>query len=607
MSDVTTQGISEPVQPAPKQAKPAGRVPTENTLSRLALVIGLWVAVAAVYWPSSVALSHLKHNTATETYTHGYLILLISLWFVIRERHNLAATPTRPVPRALIGLLLLSAVWAWAWRANLQELHVMLVPMILFTALIAVMGTDVARQLVFPVGYLYFAMPFWSDGNFILQTLSARMTGALMGLAGVPALMQGNLIRLPGGTIQIAGGCSGLHAFIVGLALATLYGKLFELPWRRRWSGIVLMGALAVIVNWVRIFIVVVAAYATNMHSSLVHNHYWLGWWLFAAAFAGFLWWMERRPTTRRVQAPSLPKRHRAEPAAATSGIALPRMVATVIALSLALLVLIAFATGLRTSLARNHYWLGWSLCAATLAGFLWWLGRRRAAHGGMQGSPSSSTPARSAAGAGVRAAPLAAALVALSILPVAAYGMDWTHAEDNPRVTIQWPAAPAGWEGPAHVYASEWRPHFVRAGGESLRAYTNIHGETVQVFAVAYRVQTQHAKLLAYRNHLLSYDGALRAEGEQTVDSATGRWRQLQVLGPAGTRSLIWFRYRIGERTFVRPRLSQLWYGLEALLDPPRSSLTALRTACQPDCRAAHSRLALAARALQPRFSAAR
>ena len=86
--------------------------------------------------------------------------------------------------------------------------------------------------------------------------------------------MQGQYIRLPGGSIEIARSCSGLHELIVGLALAALYGKLSDERWRRRLQWLALMGALSLMVNWVRIFTVVIAAYETHMRTSLVRHHW---------------------------------------------------------------------------------------------------------------------------------------------------------------------------------------------------------------------------------------------------------------------------------------------------------------------------------------------
>lgn len=490
-----------------------------RALNRLTMVFGFWIAVAVLYWPSALGLDGLWRNTSEETYTHGYLILLISLWLVVRERKQLLAAPVKPVPAALLPLLLLSAAWVCAWRATIQELHLMLLPLILLTAIVAALGWRSARVLAFPVGYLYFAMPFWSDFNGIVQGLSAKMTGLLIWITGLPAYMQADYVELPGGAIEIAASCSGLHALIVGLALAALYGQVAGAPPRRRLAWLGVMGILALIVNWVRIFSVIVAAYATDMHSSLVRQHYWLGWWLFALAFAGFLWWTGRRPEARDQERTAEERRQGAEPPP----------------------------------------------------------------------------------GPGIRIASTVVTLAVLAVLPVVSYGLDWAHAGARTPIDIKWPAAPVGWRRSAPANPGEWNPRFVHPSAAAFRWYTDAGGRSVEVFVVAYRVQTQDTKLLGYWNDLLGGTGRLRPQSEHIVDSPTGRWRETRVVDSAGTRALVWSRYRIGRRLFVEPRLSQLWYGVAALVKPPLSSLTALRAVCTPDCTAARARLASAAAQLQP------
>ncbi len=517
MANYTTPEDCEPPVAASSPAARTDDVLQSTVLGRLATVYGFWIAAALLYWPSALGLNALwTQPSEEEPFTHGYLVLLISLWLIFRDRKRLVAAPLRAAPRALIALMVLSAMWVWAWRAEIREIHLMLLPVILFTAIVAALGWRIARVLAFPIGYLYFAMPMWTDINGLVQTLSARMTGVLIWISGLPAYLLGNYVQLPGGTIEIAQSCSGLHALIVGLALATLYGELSGEPLRRRLQWIGVMGALSLLVNWVRIFTVIVAAYFTDMHSSLVKNHYWLGWWLFAAAFAGFLWWTGRQPATHD---------------------------------------------------------------------------DRRA------GARKDAGDVNSDSGA----AHVAATVFALALLPALAYGMDWAHSGASALVAITWPRAPAGWSGPQPVTGDDWHPHFVGAGGESLVDYRDA-GRRIEVFTVGYRIQTQSAKLLGYWNHLLGKPGELKPGTTRIVKSRSGEWRETPVVGRTGARSLIWSRYRVGRYVFVRPRLSQAWYGLEALaLHPPISSLTAVRTACLPDCKTARNTLNAVAADFQP------
>ncbi|HEY1890268.1 MAG TPA: exosortase [Steroidobacteraceae bacterium] len=476
-----------------------------------------WAAVALIYWPSALELHRLWTDWPGETYTHGYLLLVLSLWLVVRDRERLALTPIRPEPLALIPLALMSVVWVWVWRAAIQELQLLLLPLILYAALRSACGRQIARAVAFPIGLLYFAMPLWGDINGIVQELSARVTEMLLWLTGIPAFMEGDFVRLPAGSIEIAKSCSGLHELIVGLALAAIYGKLSGESWQRRLRWLGLMGALSLMVNWVRIFTVVIAAYETDMGSSLVRHHYWLGWWLFAFVFASFLWW------TGRVA----PSGH-------------------------------AFSVDkIRNTSAPQ----------------------------------SGSTMGRAA---------IASTLAVLAAMPVLAYAVDLASSRADLTVTVRWPVAPPGWTGPT-ANAGGWQPHFVASSGESLAGYSDPAGAPVEAFTVAYRVQTQSAKLLGYRNDLLGGPRRMRQQSLRVVSSPVGRWQETVALGSDGSRSLVWTRYRIGGRVFAQPRASQLWYGLAAIVKPPVASLTALRTLCLPDCNAARQRLSAAAPWLRP------
>jgi exosortase len=473
--------------------------------------------VALVYWPSALELHKLWTDWPGETYTHGYLVFLLSLWLIVRDRERLAATPVRPEPLALIPLALMSVAWVFFWRAAIQELQLLLLPLILYAALFAAFGRRMARAVAFPIGFLYFAMPLWGDINGIVQALSAKVTELLIWTTGIPAYMDGDFVHLPGGSIEIAASCSGLHELIVGLALAAIYGKLSGEPWRRRLQWLGLMGALSLMVNWVRIFTVVIAAYETNMGSSLVKHHYWLGWWLFAFVFGAFLWWTGHPAPPNRLPSAD-------------------------------------------------------------------------------EDRDTPTPPTGSAAGS----ASITLTLAVLAAMPALAYGMDLANSRTDRAVSVQWPMAPTRWSGPT-ADVSEWQPHFVDSSGESLTRYIDPAGKPVEAFAVAYRVQTQSAKLLGYWNDLLGRPPRMRQRSLRVVDSPTGRWQEILAQDSDGSRSLIWTRYRIGNRVFAQPRASQLWYGLTAIARRPVSSLTALRSQCLPDCNAARMRLSAATTWLQP------
>ncbi|MEB3266193.1 MAG: exosortase/archaeosortase family protein [Cyanobacteriota bacterium] len=87
-----------------------------------------------------------------------------------------------------------------------------------------------------------------------LSLLTARVTQVLLHLGGLSAQVQGNVVRLPDGAVQIAGPCSGIGmvAQLVGVGL--IFGLAF--PMRHRWQSavmVVVAPLLAVLANGLRI------------------------------------------------------------------------------------------------------------------------------------------------------------------------------------------------------------------------------------------------------------------------------------------------------------------------------------------------------------------
>ncbi|MDE2049685.1 MAG: EpsI family protein [Gammaproteobacteria bacterium] len=273
---------------------------------RLLALLGFLLAAALVYWPSSLALWRLWTDSQIREYTHGFAVLLTSLWLLYARRRRLAEQPLRPQPAALALLVLLSAVWVIAWQAAIQDLHLLLLPALLITASLAAFGWPMTRLAVFPLAFLSFALPIWSDAIGPLQHLSEAAVAVLIRLTGLPARMAGNLIELPGGTLEISGGCSGSHFLVVGLAFAALYGELLQASLARRLGWLALMAVIAVAANWLRIYAIALAAYATDMQTFLVTvDHYWFGWLMFAAGVGAFLWAADRLGGRPRDESPA--------------------------------------------------------------------------------------------------------------------------------------------------------------------------------------------------------------------------------------------------------------------------------------------------------------
>ena len=284
---------------------PAATGPTSTGSVRLvtaALVLAAGLSVVG-FWPSLTALAELWSNPARTTYQHGYLIATIALWLVFRERQRVKSVYGPASLACMTAAAVASVAWAVAVRAGLQTLHMLLWPVVLWLGLAGLFGWRAGRVLAIPVGYLYFAMPVWDALTPLLQWVTVAANHLLTQVAGIPALIDGDLVYIPSGTFEIEGRCSGLNYFVASLAIGVLYGEVYREPWRRRILLVTLIAALAMASNWIRVFAVIVAGHLTGMQHYLVRvDHQNFGWVLFAVVLVVFFFIVGRLPATTPAQ-----------------------------------------------------------------------------------------------------------------------------------------------------------------------------------------------------------------------------------------------------------------------------------------------------------------
>jgi len=309
-------------------------------------------------WPTWLSLADrwLKFD---ESYSHGFLILAVSLFLSV-------ATWRRERPRAgFYGLWLLPLVSAALVYVAGSVLMVgtfeqlALIP-ILIGGLLVIWGWRQTLPFFVPVGLMVFTLPFWEYLSWPLQLITVAFNQFMLSWFDIEFVVEGVFVYFPGiGAFEIAHGCSGLRYLLVGMTLAVLYG---ELNFQRLKSRILLFLAavlLAMVANWLRVFIIIYIGYESNMTSSLINDHDMFGWWVFAATLIP-LFFVARRLELRENKEAGLEKRVTSEASANVGWGNKP--VAGIFAVVLPLLAMglvswrgIQPATGSETSASRQH------------------------------------------------------------------------------------------------------------------------------------------------------------------------------------------------------------------------------------------------------------
>lgn len=229
-----------------------------------------YVATGILFVGLPIAILHQTATSLVETwyrsnsFNHCFLIIPISLYLVWRQRHNLAASA--PTPDWKGGVALGAALIVWLAGFATRSLVVQEFGLILIAqaTVLTLFGWSVVRVLLFPLGYMYFAVPFGAALIPPLQTLTANSAVTLLQASGVPVLLDGNLISIPNGNWYVAEACAGLRYLVASLALGVLFAGLTYRSWYRRGIFLLISVVVPIVANGIRAYGIVFLAYMTD-------------------------------------------------------------------------------------------------------------------------------------------------------------------------------------------------------------------------------------------------------------------------------------------------------------------------------------------------------
>ena len=236
------------------------------------------------------------------TYGHCLFVPLVVAWLVWTRRAELARlTPVGWLP-AIVLVAAGGAAWLVGDAAGVGlARQVGLVAMVQGTV-VAVLGPAVARGLLFPLAYAFFAIPFGEEFEPALQDVTVAITMPLLHIAGVPATVDGVLIHAGRHYFEVAEACSGAKFVIAMLAYGALVANVCFTRWRRRAVWMAACVVVPVLANGVRAFGTIYAAHLTSVAAATGFDHIVYGWIFFAVVMAGMMagaWrWFDRSPDT---------------------------------------------------------------------------------------------------------------------------------------------------------------------------------------------------------------------------------------------------------------------------------------------------------------------
>ncbi|MFT5439666.1 MAG: exosortase A [Alphaproteobacteria bacterium] len=239
-------------------------------------IIGLF----GLFWPTAVQIVEIWTNSST--YNHGFLIPLIVAYLIWIKRGALANRLPMPSKWGVAVVFVAGFGWLLGELGSVGQVQHFALAIMVQGMFIAVLGTAISRVLIFPLGYLLFAVPF---GEFMvepLQDLTAVFVVKGLQILNIPVFLDGIFISIPTGNFEVAEACSGVRFLIAMIALGTLFAHLTYNSRGRKLLFVTLSLVVPVFANGFRAFGIVLLAYYTNNQLAVGVDHLVYGWLFFA-------------------------------------------------------------------------------------------------------------------------------------------------------------------------------------------------------------------------------------------------------------------------------------------------------------------------------------
>jgi exosortase A len=255
----------------------------------------LWIIFAgsffAAYLPVMIDLVRAWYGS--DDYSHGFLIVPIALYVIWQKRVLLVEATIVGSWTGLPVALLSLAAYLFARAGEIVTLASLSMIGFITGTVLFLLGLRILRICLFPLLLLLFMIPvpaqIYAGLTIPLQLLVTKATVLLAATAAIPIYCEGNVIHHSRGSFEVVQACSGLRSIMALLLLGAVMGYFTLRSDISR--AILFLSAIpiAVAINILRVFAMVVAIQFLGIELSEGVPHTVLGVVVFGGAAAIFL------------------------------------------------------------------------------------------------------------------------------------------------------------------------------------------------------------------------------------------------------------------------------------------------------------------------------
>ncbi len=228
-----------------------------NTFSECLKIIILGSLLAYTYYPTFVWMID-RWMARDSYYSHGFLILPISLYWIFQKRNLILSAEKKSEPAGFFILAIAAGIQIFSSVFRVYFISAFSFVFILFGMVYALYGKKVMKEIWFPIAFLFLMIPLplliISEITLKMKFFVSQIATYLLNLIGVKALRQGSYIYTKSAICIVGDPCSGLRSFLSFLCLGLVFAYSDRL---QIWKKAVLVFAgfpLAIISNVIRVF-----------------------------------------------------------------------------------------------------------------------------------------------------------------------------------------------------------------------------------------------------------------------------------------------------------------------------------------------------------------
>lgn len=212
------------------------------------------------------------------TFSHCFFVIPVSAYMVWGRRHALIRLAPAAYPPALVLLPPLVLISLAGNVTHINEVEQLAFISLLQVLVLAVLGPQVYRRILFPSLFLFFLVPMGEYLIVPLQHFTTQFISAGLTLLGIPHYTEMTLIQLSNGDYEVAEACAGLRFLIATVAVSVLFVHLTY----RKWHKIVIYLTASLVIppvaNGFRALGIVLLAYWSDNRVATGADHIVYGW-----------------------------------------------------------------------------------------------------------------------------------------------------------------------------------------------------------------------------------------------------------------------------------------------------------------------------------------